>query len=119
MNDKQEKNGRLIDELVKAYNAQDARRLADLFAEDAWHGALRAATFQEGRDAIYRRYVEVFAMYPNNRTTVLQRIAFDNFVIDHERVHRSPDAVPFEVAAIYTIEDDRIKRLEMVRKPLA
>ena len=119
MNSDQEKNGRLIDELIKAYNTQDVRRFADLFAEDAWHGSLHAQTFQVGRDAIYRRYVDVFAMYPGNRTQVLQRIAFDNFVIDHERVHRSPNAVPFEVAAIYTIEGDRIKRLEMVGKQLA
>ncbi len=119
MNADQEKNGRLIDELVNAYNAQDARRFADLFAEDAWHGALHAPTFQQGRDAIYARYVEVFAMHPGNRTQVLQRIAFDNFVIDHERVQRSPNAVAFEVAAIYTIEGARIKRLEMVRKQLA
>lgn len=115
MKAEQERNSRLIDELVNAYNAQDVRR----FAEDAWHGALHAQTFQEGRDAIYRRYVDVFTMYPGNRTQVLQRIAFDDFVIDHERVHRSADAVPFDVAAIYTIEGDRIKRLEIVRKKSA
>jgi hypothetical protein len=119
MNTEQEKNGRLIDELVKAYNAQDARRFADLFTEDAWHGTLHAQTFQEGREAIHRRYLDVFALHPGNRTEVLQRIAFDNFVIDHERVRRSLDAVPFEVAAIYTVEGGRIKRLEMVRKNLA
>ncbi|MDF2901664.1 MAG: enzyme family protein, partial [Phenylobacterium sp.] len=36
-------------------------------------------------------------------------------VIDHERVKRSPDADPFEVAAIYTIADAKIVRVDFVK----
>ena len=38
-----------------------------------------------------------------------------NNVIDHERVKRSPDADPFEVAAIYTIADAKIVRVDFVK----
>jgi uncharacterized protein (TIGR02246 family) len=119
MTPESEKNSRLIDQLILAYNAQDARRFADLFSEDAWHGDLHGSTFETGREAIYRRYVQVFAAHPGNRTEILNRIAFDDFVIDHERVHRNAETKPFEVAAIYTIQGDRIRRLEMVRMSCA
>jgi len=110
------KNCAVIDELVEAYNGQDARRFADLFADDGWHGNLHGAACQVGREAIYQRYVEVFGLYPGNRTEVVHRIAFDCFVIDHEKVRRSEDAEPFDVVAIYTLEGGRIKRAELVRK---
>jgi uncharacterized protein (TIGR02246 family) len=111
-----QKNCLVIDRLVEAYNSQDARGFADLFTHDGWHGNLHATTFQIGPEAIYQRYVEVFALYPGNHTEVVHRIAFDDFVIDHEKVRRSSDAQPFDVVAIYTLEGGRIKRAELVRK---
>jgi hypothetical protein len=110
------RNCKVIDELVDAYNSQDARRFSLLFAEDGWHGSLHADTFQVGPEAIYRRYVEVFGTYPNNRTQVMHRIAFDHFVIDHEKVSRSAESQAFDVVAIYTFEAGKIKRAELVRK---
>jgi hypothetical protein len=116
MNPEVQQNCLVIDQLVEAYNAQDARRFADLFTEDGWHGNLHAETFQVGPQAIYQRYVEVFGTYPNNRTEVVHRIAFGPFVIDHEKVKRSNDAEPFDVVALYTLEGGRIKRAELVRQ---
>lgn len=115
MSSKSQANAAVIDRLVEAYNAQDARGFADLFTEDGWHGDLHAERFQQGREEIYRRYVDVFALYPENRTDVVHRIAFGPFVVDHEHVRRSNGAEPFEVVAIYTLEDGLIKRAELVR----
>ncbi len=115
MNTEVQRNCDIIDQLVAAYNAHDARRFADLFTADGWHGDLHATVFQVGPEAICERYVEVFAVYPENRTEVVHRIAFDNFVVDHEKVRRSSDAEPFDVVAIYTLEAGRIKRAELVR----
>jgi hypothetical protein len=108
-------NGAVIDLLVDAYNAGDARAFADLFADDAPHGVIHSNAYLIGRDAIYSRYVEIFSTYPQNRSDVVHRIAFGPFVIDHERVRRSPDAEPFDVIAIYTLESGLIKRLDFVR----
>jgi len=36
-------------------------------------------------------------------------------VIDHERVLRSPTSEPFEVAAIYTVRDEKIARVDFVK----
>lgn len=105
----------VIDTLVAAYNAQDARAFADLFALDAVHGLLHGNALEKSREEIYQRYIEVFAMYPGNRTEVVHRIVFGNYVIDHERVTRSKGAEPFDVVAINTLEAGLIKRLEFVR----
>jgi uncharacterized protein (TIGR02246 family) len=116
MNTEVLRNCQVIDTLVEAYNRQDARRFADLFTLDGWHGNLHGKIFQIGPDAICKRYIEVFAMYPTNRTKVVHRIAFDCFVIDHEKVTRSVDAEAFDVVAIYTLDACKIKRAELVRK---
>jgi hypothetical protein len=108
-------NSRLIDALVVAYNARDARSFADMFAEDAWHGNLHSTQGQQGREQIYRRYVDVFATYPENRTEVIHRAAYGRFVVDHERVRRSTNDEPFNIVAVYTIDAGRITRLDFVR----
>jgi hypothetical protein len=109
-------NQQIIDQLVIAYNAHNARAFADLFTEDAIHGTLHAESQQRGREEIYHRYVEVFANFPENKTEVVQRTVFGSFVVDHELVRRSPASEPFNVVAIYTIEAGLIKRLDFVRE---
>jgi hypothetical protein len=110
------RNQDVIDKLVIAYNNHDARAFADFFSEDAVHGTLHSELLQHGREEIYRRYLEVFATYPENKTEVVQRIAFGKFVIDHELVSRSPSTEPFDVVAIYTLEAGLITRLDFVRE---
>jgi hypothetical protein len=107
---------KLIDRLVIEYNEGNARGFADLFAESAIHGNLHSENLQRSREAIYERYVEVFRQFPENRTEVVNRIAFENFVIDHEVVRRNASSEPFEVVAIYTIVEGQIARLDFVRK---
>jgi uncharacterized protein (TIGR02246 family) len=108
-------NTRVIDQLVRAYNARDARLFADFFTEDAIHGTMHAETRQHGREEIYRRYIDVFAMYPENHTEVVRRIAFGVFVVDHEVVRRSRQSEAFNVIAMYTLEGGLIKRLDFLR----
>jgi hypothetical protein len=116
MHTTQTDNERVIDQLVIAYNSHNARAFADFFTEDAIHGTLHAELQQHGREEIYKRYMEVFANFPENKTEVVQRIAFGAFVIDHERVRRSASSEPFNVAAIYTMQAGLIKRLDFVRE---
>lgn len=109
-------NIRIIDRLVAAYNARDARAFAAFFALDAVHGNLNAADALRGREAIYARYADVFRTYPENHSDVVHRIVYGDFVIDHERVRRSKDAEPFDVVAIYTVEDGLVARIDFVRR---
>ena len=56
-----------------------------------------------GIEAYRAKYRQVFADFPHNHAELLNRIVVGARVIDHERVKRSPDAEPFEVA------EDRIR----------
>jgi hypothetical protein len=105
----------ILEALVAAYNAGDARAFADLFAEDAVHGDLHGEPPLRGRAAIYRRYVQVFETFPHNRTEVLYRVMLPSFVIDHERVRRFAQAQPFDVVAIYRLAGELVARLDLVR----
>lgn len=108
-------NTAIIDRLVDAYNARDSRAFANFFAPDAVHGNLNATDALHGREVIYARYVDVFKTYPENYSDVVHRIAFGDFVVDHERVRRSPSSEPFEVVAIYTMKDGLVARIDFVR----
>jgi uncharacterized protein (TIGR02246 family) len=111
-----EDSAAVIDRLVFAYNAHDARGFADLFAIDAIHGSLRSESPQVGREAIFERYVDVFAQFPQNHTEVTYRVVVGNFVVDHERVRRSPETEPFDVVAVYEVRNGEIVQFDMVRE---
>jgi hypothetical protein len=111
----QNANTASINRLVEAYNARDARALANFFAIDAVHGNLNATDAIRGREAIYARYVDVFTTYRENHSDIVHRIAYGDYVIDHERVRRSPTTEPFDVVAIYTMKDGLVARIDFVR----
>ena len=106
----------LINRLIAAYDKGDARTFADCFAENAvaYEHPNRAA--QTGREAIYDYYRKVFTQFPELKTEILYRAVIGNRVIDHERVRRTSDGEPFDVIAIYEIENDLIIRFDLVRE---
>jgi hypothetical protein len=100
---------------LTAYNAQDLERFCRYFAEDLVVADLNGAVQLTGRPAFREKYARVFGEFPANRVELLGRIAVGNVVIDHERVFRTPDAVPFEVAAIYTFRGQEIARVDFAK----
>ena len=100
---------------LDAYNAQDLDRFCALFAEDCVIADLNGAVTQTGLPAVRERYARLFAHYPQNRARVVNRIAVGDVVVDHEDITRSPDE-RFTAAAIYTIRNGRIARVDFVRE---
>jgi hypothetical protein len=100
---------------LDAYNAQDLDAHCAHFAEDVRVADLNGAATVEGLAAYRARYAKVFADFPENKAVLVARIAVGNVVIDHERVFRTPSTEPFEVAAIYTITDGKIRRVDFVK----
>jgi len=100
---------------LDAYNAQDVDALCRYFADDMAVADLNAAPNLHGVVAFRERHVGLFAQFPQNRAELVARVEIGNRVIDHERVFRSPDATPFEVAAIYTFAGDKIARVDFVK----
>ncbi len=100
---------------LTAYNAQDLDVFCSHFAEDVVVADLNGAVKLQGRTAFRALYAKVFGEFPENRVELLGRIAVGNVVVDHERVLRTPDAEPFEVAAIYTFRGKEIARVDFAR----
>jgi len=100
---------------LDAYNAQDLDAHCACFADDVVVADLNAEPNLRGMEAYRARYEGLFAQYPQNRAELVGRSVIGNTVIDHERVFRSPDAEPFEVAAIYTFAGGKIARVDFVK----
>lgn len=100
---------------LDAYNAQDVDALCRHFADDMIVADLNAEPNLHGVAAFRERHVGLFAQFPQNRAELLSRVVIGKTVIDHERVFRSLDATPFEVAAIYTFAGDKIARIDFVK----
>jgi uncharacterized protein (TIGR02246 family) len=105
----------VIDRLVAAYNAKDAAAFADCFSDNAEIYEHPSFPTQASKQEILPYYEKLFAEFPENRSEVLYRIVMENRVIDHERVRRTPDAVPFEVLTIYEIKDNLVRRVDFIR----
>ncbi|WP_312688670.1 nuclear transport factor 2 family protein [Brevundimonas nasdae] len=100
---------------LDAYNAQDLATFVTLFDDGITISDLNGEPNLKGLDAYRERHEGLFAQFPQNRAELLSRIVVGNTVIDHERVFRSPDATPFEVAAIYSFAGDKIARVDFVK----
>ena len=100
---------------LEAYNAQDLDGHCACFADNIVVADLNGAVTISGIAAYRAKYEQVFADFPQNHAELLNRVVVGNHVIDQERVKRSPDADPFEVAAIYTIADAKIVRVDFVK----
>ena len=105
----------LVQGQLDAYNAQDVEAFCSFYAEDAVLGSYSGGVLAEGLQAIRERHVKLFADFPQNQAKLLNRIAFGNFVVDHEDVERSPGGESFQVAPIYTIAGGKIARVDFVR----
>jgi hypothetical protein len=100
---------------LEAYNAQDLDAFCGFYADDVVVADLNGAVTGEGLAALRARYEGLFAQFPRNHAALVGRIAVGQVVVDHERVTRTPDGEAFEVAAIYTIADGKIARVDFVK----
>ena len=105
----------LIQRQLDAYNAQDIDAFMACYTDDAILAGLNGAVTQTGREAIRTRHMDLFAEHPQNRAELVNRIDLGSAVVDHEKVERFPGGEPFEVAAIYTIRDGKIARVDFAR----
>ncbi|MBI1188565.1 MAG: SgcJ/EcaC family oxidoreductase [Alphaproteobacteria bacterium] len=105
----------IVQAQFEAYNAQDIEAFCRWYADDCVIATYNGEAVQRGKDEIRARFSAMFAAHPQNRAWVKHRFAVGNIVIDHEQGERSPGGEGFEVAAIYTIKDGLIARLDMAR----
>ena len=105
----------LVQRQLDAYNAQDIEAFMAFYTEDAELAGFNGSVNQSGHAAIRARHLELFAEFPENRADVVNEFDLGSIVMVHERVARTPGGDSFEVAAIYTLRDGKIARVDFAR----
>ena len=101
---------------LDAYNAQKLGAYLTYFTDDVIVADLNGDVSTDGLKAYEERYKGAFAKFPNNKATLVSRIAARNTVIDYERVDRGDgETPPFDVIAIYTFRGDKIARVDFAK----
>ena len=106
----------VVQRQLDAYNAQNLEAFCACFAEDCVLGELNGPVTQRGLPAVRARYQSLFETFPGNRAALVNRIVVGDVVIDHEDITRSPSE-RINAAAIYTVKDGLIARVDFVRAP--
>ena len=105
----------VVDAQFEAYNAQDLEAFCSFYADDAVLADFNGQVTTAGLDAIRARHADLFTRFPQNRADLKGRYVVGQRVIDHEHVERAPGGDTFDVAAIYTIADAKIVRVDFVK----
>lgn len=106
----------IVQRQLETYNAQDLDGFCACFAEDCVIADLNDAVTASGLEAVRARYAKLFADFPENQARLVNRIAVRDVVIDHEDITRA-SGNRFQAAAIYTVRDGLIARVDFVREP--
>jgi len=53
---------------------------------------------------------------PNVRATIVKRLVFDRFVVDHERITAPPAKGALEAVAVYEVKDGKIIRVTFLNR---
>ena len=106
----------VVQRQLDRYNAQDLDGFCACFAGDCTIADLNGAETASGLDAVRKRYAALFAEFPGNHARLVSRIAVGNVVIDPEDLTRAPGNC-FVAAAIYTVKNGLIARVDFVREP--
>lgn len=100
---------------LDAYNKQDVKAFSAVFAEDVkvYNKIGDSLPSLIGREAIAKRYGELFATYPENYSTLTGRMVEADFVIDHELITGREQ--PVRIVAIYEVKGAFISRCWFIR----
>jgi uncharacterized protein (TIGR02246 family) len=105
----------IAEQMIAAYNAQDADAYVALMTEDACEAGYRGAVVREGKEGTRAGLKAMFAEFPENRAEIITGYELGEFAVLHERVYRSAAAEPFEVMSVYSFEGDLCSRVEFIR----
>lgn len=105
----------IVQAQVDAYNARDIEAFVLCHHEEVELYQLGDKTpFAQGRLALRQRYSDLFDASPNLHSEVITRISHDHVVIDKERIIGRKGRAPFEMIAVYEIQDGKIKTARFV-----
>jgi len=105
----------VVQKQLDTYNAQDLDGFVNTFTAKAevYINLGDSAAGIVGREAIRKRYGQMFRNNPGNKSTLIGRMVQGNFVFDHEWITGRENE--FKIVAIYEVEDGYIKRCWFAR----
>lgn len=100
---------------LDAYNKQDVKAFTACFAPDVrlYNKLGDEQPTLQGREALEKRYADLFAKYPQNRCTLIGRMQQAEMVIDHEWI--TGRETELRIIAIYEVKNGLITRCWFIR----
>jgi len=107
----------IVQENVDFYNARDINGFMTSFSEDiALYSFSNPIPSLVGLESIRDFYKELFELSPQLHSTIINRIVFDNKVIDHESiVGRKGSKEIIELVLIYEVENGKICKITVIK----
>jgi len=107
----------IVQQQLEAYNKRDLKTFASLHAEEVQlYNYGEDTPFLTSRSKVIEVYGDVFQNSPTLHSKLINRIVFDNKVIDHEIISGRKGVPTFELIALYEIENDLIQKVTFIRK---
>ena len=100
---------------LEAYNRRDLDGFLAFYSDDAVLVDYPDKVTQTGKEAMRARYAKRFSN-PNIRATVVKRLAYGDFVVDHEQVTAPPQPGMIEAVALYEVRNGKIVRVTFLGK---
>ena len=101
---------------IDALNRRDLEGLLSFYSDDSQVVEYPDRVLMSGKEAMREHFRKAFEPAPQLHATILQRIAFDRFVIDQQKITGRADGQIVEAVMIYEIRDGRIARATILRR---
>lgn len=105
----------LVQKQLNAYNALDVEAFLEPYADDVELYDLPEKLIGKGKEHMRKQYGEMFSKAPLLHCELVNRMVMGNTVIDHERITFREGRPPVDAAAIYKIENGKIKKVYFTR----
>lgn len=103
----------VVQRQVEAYNARDIDAFAATYSDDIEIYDATGKLSMRGQEQLRQTYTRLFDSTPDLDCRIVNRIAINNKVIDHENVTMNGKVV--EAVAIYEVAGGRIVRVAFVK----
>jgi uncharacterized protein (TIGR02246 family) len=106
----------VVQQQVEAYNARDAERFADCYADDARVLGPAGGVMMDGKAAIKQFYAKLFEQSPELQAQIAARMVVGEFVIDEEQGSGLVfEGIPpqLHAAVVYRVVDGKIVQAQL------
>ena len=107
---------KIVQAQLEAYNKRDLNEFISYYSKDIEiYNFLENKPFLNGQFELKKNYEDVFNNSPKLNAIILNRIVYDNKVIDHEQVTGRKGVDLIDVVVIYEMKDNLIHKVYFIR----